>query len=327
MVLVTQKESSWRECSLHVFDSNAIASAAYNSIATSPFYSDSTPSDRYISSYPPLNSIPKTATASNPLQNFRIDDSIPQIKNPAVLEARSQLSEDPTVSFNSTDTKSPSAMSLALIDATYPPLLCPSCKHLASSRTEADYHYRSTHHGERDFVCMHPYCQRTYRSKGGLKYHLEQMHTISHIPENSGGANTASLPPIVHRPPSIPSPRVKHSTNPHAMTMKPRPTSSHDSKPSAKRERKRPKPTLLPASEQLLNSAYDPLVCPVCRASFKRKTNVINHLVDSHHGEEPYHCIITGCTHPKAYATREGLVYHIANHHDREASGNDSSSR
>lgn len=153
------------------------------------------------------------------------------------------------------------------------------------------------------------------------------MHTISHIPENSGGANTASLPPIVHRPPSIPSPRVKHSTNPHAMTMKPRPTSSHDSKPSAKRERKRPKPTLLPASEQLLNSAYDPLVCPVCRASFKRKTNVINHLVDSHHGEEPYHCIITGCTHPKAYATREGLVYHIANHHDREASGNDSSSR
>jgi hypothetical protein len=289
--------------------------------------SDSTPSDRYISSYPPLHSITKTAAASNPLQNFRIDDSIPQIKNAAVLEARTQLSEDPTASFNSTDAKSPSTMSLALIDATYPPLLCPSCKHLASSRTEADYHYRSTHHGERDFVCMHPYCQRTYRSKGGLKYHLEQMHTISHIPEHSGA--TASLPPIVHRPPSIPSPRVKHSApHTHAMTMKPRPTSSHDSKSSAgKRERKRPKPTLLPASEHLLNSAYDPLVCPVCRATFKRKTNVINHLVDSHHGEEPYHCIITGCTHPKAYATREGLVYHIANHHDREASGNDSSSR
>ncbi|KAH8550096.1 hypothetical protein BGW37DRAFT_443703 [Umbelopsis sp. PMI_123] len=220
-------------------------------------------------------------------------------------------------------------MSQALIDATYPPLLCPSCKHIASSRTEADYHYRSTHHGERDFVCMHPYCQRTYRSKGGLKYHLEQMHTISHIPENNS-ATTASLPPIVHRPPSIPPPRAKYSTShmPAMVAMKPRPSSTNESKSTPpKRERKRPKPTLLPASEQLLNAAYDPLICPVCRASFKRKTNVINHLVDSHHGEEPYHCIITGCTHPKAYATREGLVYHIANHHDREANGNDSSSR
>lgn len=286
--------------------------------------------DRYLNSYhppvPPLGAIPKTA---HPLQSFRIDDRIPQVKNNTVLEARGRVT-DVSTSFNAADAKTPSAMALALMDATYPPLLCPSCKHIANNRTEADHHYRSSHHGEKNFVCMHPYCQQTYSSKAGLKYHLEHMHAISHIPEN---ASSTSLPPIVHRP-ALPQPfpapttRVKSSNSDHA---KPRSTNGATSKSSnqqaPKRERKRPKPNLLPSSEQLLNAAYDPLICPVCRSSFKRKTNVINHLVDSHHGEEPYHCIINGCTHPKAYATREGLVYHIANYHDREASANDSSSR
>jgi hypothetical protein len=294
------------------------------------FHSDTIQTDRYINPYPPLASIPKTA---NPLQNFRIDDRIPQIKNMAVLEARSRLADD-AVSFNAADAKSPSAISLALMDATYPPLLCPSCKHIANNRTEADHHYRSNHHGERNFVCMHPYCQQTYSSKGGLKYHLEHMHTISHIPAN---ASNASLPSIISRPViSQPPPRMKQLSPNHtvpSLPAKPRSTTSESKTKSStttavsqKRERKRPKPNLLPASEQLLNAAYDPLVCPVCRSSFKRKTNVINHLVEYHHGAEPYHCIIPSCTHPKAYASREGLVYHIANYHDRVATENESSS-
>jgi hypothetical protein len=208
-------------------------------------------------------------------------------------------------------------MILALMDATYPPLLCPSCKHIAVNRTEADRHYQTSHHGERNFLCMHPYCQQSYSSKGGLRYHLEHMHTVSHIPANA--SSNAPVPPIINRPAS---PRMKAVVPP---TMKPRePHRKQSTNLIPKRERKRPKPSLLPESEHLLNAAYDPLVCPVCLSIFKRKTNVINHLVDSHHGEEPYRCIIAGCTHPKAYATREGLVYHIANYHDRE-NGNDSS--
>ncbi|KAJ2965052.1 hypothetical protein NQZ79_g127 [Umbelopsis isabellina] len=275
----------------------------------------SIPTDRYSSHYPPLPSIPKTAGSS--LQHFRIDESIPQIKNSTVTDSRNHLVDElPPV--NAPDTKSASAMMLALIDASYPPLLCPSCKHVAANRTEADHHYRSNHHGERNFVCMHPYCQQAYSSKGGLRYHLEHMHNVSLIPES----NSTSLPPIINRPPT--SPRMKLVTS---LPSKSRMSEPLKKQNPAKRERKRPKPTLLPESEQLLNATYNPLVCPVCRSSFKRKTNVINHLVDSHHGEEPYHCVIVGCTHPKAYATREGLVYHIANYHDREASGNDSGSR
>jgi hypothetical protein len=233
------------------------------------------------------------------------------------MDLRNHLTDElPPV--NAADTKSTSAMLLALIDASYPPLFCPSCRHVAANRTEADHHYRSTHHGERIFVCMHPYCQQAYSSKGGLRYHLEHMHTVSLIPEY----NSTSLPPIINRPPT--SPRMKSTAS---LSSKPRVSEPLKKQNAAKRERKRPKPTLLPESEHLLNAAYNPLVCPVCRSSFKRKTNVINHLVDSHHGEEPYHCVIAGCTHPKAYATREGLVYHIANYHDREASGNDSGSR
>ncbi|CAO3681632.1 unnamed protein product [Umbelopsis ramanniana] len=76
------------------------------------------------------------------------------------------------------------------------------------------------------------------------------------------------------------------------------------------------KPSLSAASEVLLNAVYDPLRCPSCRASFPRKTNVIKHLVEFHQGEEPYRCIFQRCSHPKRYATREGLIYHILKSHD-----------
>jgi len=205
--------------------------------------------------------------------------------------------------LNSIDTKSKprSVMAVALLDTTYPPLQCPACDHVASTRTDTEHHYRASHHDQKCFVCMHPYCQQSYRSKPGLKYHLEHMHVITYIPDPSA--------PIVHRP-TISPPPVGPSTGVRS--------SRHQLTAMQDRERKRA--SLSPELEQLLDAAYDPLVCPVCRAEFKRKTNVIHHLVEVHRGEEPYHCIINGCDHQKAYAHRVGLVYHIATHHDRDAS-------
>ncbi|CAM0143045.1 hypothetical protein VKS41_006198 [Umbelopsis sp. WA50703] len=81
---------------------------------------------------------------------------------------------------------------------------------------------------------------------------------------------------------------------------------------------RRRKPNLSPASEVLLNAVYDPLRCPSCMATFPRKTNVIKHLVEHHQGEEPYRCVFQQCNHPKRYATREGLIYHILKSHDEQ---------
>ncbi|KAI9485324.1 MAG: hypothetical protein EXX96DRAFT_472525, partial [Benjaminiella poitrasii] len=68
--------------------------------------------------------------------------------------------------------------------------------------------------------------------------------------------------------------------------------------------------------QKKLDSVYPPNVCPSCKEEFKKKTHVIQHLVDYHAGEEPYRCIASDCKRTKAYATREGLVYHLANYHD-----------
>ncbi|KAI9485537.1 MAG: hypothetical protein EXX96DRAFT_545486 [Benjaminiella poitrasii] len=79
---------------------------------------------------------------------------------------------------------------------------------------------------------------------------------------------------------------------------------------------KNKKPILSQKAENLLNDAYPPLQCPSCQKAFNRKTNVIKHLTDVHFGEEPYRCIYSKCNHPRIYATREGLVYHISRVHD-----------
>ncbi|KAI8364037.1 hypothetical protein EDC96DRAFT_444404 [Choanephora cucurbitarum] len=77
------------------------------------------------------------------------------------------------------------------------------------------------------------------------------------------------------------------------------------------------KPTLSAKAEQFLNSIYPPLQCPSCNQLFGRKTNVIKHLTEAHIGQEPYRCIYPSCNHPRLYATREGLVYHIVHAHDK----------
>lgn len=66
-----------------------------------------------------------------------------------------------------------------------------------------------------------------------------------------------------------------------------------------------------------LNTVYPLNTCPECNKVFKRKTHVVNHLVDDHRGKEPYKCIVKECKRTKAYASREGLVYHLINYHDQ----------
>lgn len=85
----------------------------------------------------------------------------------------------------------------------------------------------------------------------------------------------------------------------------------HPKKPSKK-------PQLSTRAENFLNIHYPPLQCPCCSKIFNRKTNVIKHLTESHIGQEPYKCMYDKCAHPRLYATREGLVYHIARVHDHE---------
>ncbi|KAI9300468.1 hypothetical protein BJ944DRAFT_272999 [Cunninghamella echinulata] len=71
-------------------------------------------------------------------------------------------------------------------------------------------------------------------------------------------------------------------------------------------------------SKTLLAEKYNPLKCPSCQTGFKRKTNVVKHLVTYHSGEECFQCVYDHCTHPKKFSTREGLVYHILRAHDNQ---------
>ncbi|KAI8575227.1 hypothetical protein K450DRAFT_262843 [Umbelopsis ramanniana AG] len=289
---------------------------------------------------------------------------------------------------------------LNLIEAVYPPLVCPICCTTFLSQKEADSHNRAAHQALPRFPCMHPHCDMAFQSRGGLRFHISKSHiversrgrpprnpsllhhggprqghfaagepsqskasyTIDSLPtyslEDTGDHfNNSSLADTAHSPDqstlytqtshqvSEDLPSDEHysrhpSTQPPVLTEH-RPSltdngSSSRASPDSdttisaasstlphikvlqwptKIPRRR-KPSLSAASEVLLNAVYDPLRCPSCRASFPRKTNVIKHLVEFHQGEEPYRCIFQRCSHPKRYATREGLIYHILKSHD-----------
>lgn len=68
--------------------------------------------------------------------------------------------------------------------------------------------------------------------------------------------------------------------------------------------------------QRTLNNIYPTTTCPSCKQIFNKKTHVITHLVDSHHGAEPYQCFVMDCKHSKKYATREGLLYHLVTYHN-----------
>ncbi|KAH8555207.1 hypothetical protein BGW37DRAFT_476188 [Umbelopsis sp. PMI_123] len=285
---------------------------------------------------------------------------------------------------------------LNLIEAVYPPLICPTCCTTFLSQKEADNHHRTAHQALPRFPCMHPHCDLVFQSRGSLRFHISKSHIVersrgrpprnptllqhegprqghfvtdaprhskasitidsiyspedtrdqsninpstdnSHssvqyttqkgnqMSENVSSDEHFSYHPNIHHPTIT---EHRHSLTDNGSSSRASPDSDTTISAASstmphikvlhwptKINRKR-KPSLSPASEVLLNAVYDPLRCPSCRASFPRKTNVIKHLVEFHQGEEPYRCIFQRCSHPKRYATREGLIYHILKSHD-----------
>ncbi|CAO3658468.1 unnamed protein product [Umbelopsis vinacea] len=288
---------------------------------------------------------------------------------------------------------------LNLIDAVYPPCVCPTCNTTFLNQNEADMHHRTSHQAQPRFPCMHPHCDLIFQSRGGLRYHISKCHIVERLlgrlPRNStpiqpGGpkqgrfgtdAAVHQIPPeegsiiysskdaqivfsgnqsrekssspvqaLTHMQSNLISEeastdealacqrrkRQKRMSTSDSISSIPEVNGFSKGSPDSdttvsaasstlphikvlqwpSKTSRRQKPALSAASEVLLNAVYDPLRCPSCRASFPRKTNVIKHLVEFHQGEEPYRCIFQRCNHPKRYATREGLIYHILKSHD-----------
>ncbi|GAN11358.1 hypothetical protein MAM1_0559d10917 [Mucor ambiguus] len=195
---------------------------------------------------------------------------------------------------------------LQLIDEIYPPLICPECYHLSTARTEADQHIKSNHLGQKVFKCVSSSCTQVYSSKAGLQYHMEHAHQISRISDSSsfkfGSQSPSSSNKKADRQQQIKA-SAYSASSPSSTSIQ------NDSKKSKK-------PQLSALLEKKLNAVYPSTICPACNEEFKKKTHVIKHLVEVHHGEEPYKCIVSNCKRTKKYATREGLIYHLNIYHD-----------
>ncbi|KAI8987347.1 hypothetical protein BDF20DRAFT_814956 [Mycotypha africana] len=234
---------------------------------------------------------------------------------------------------------------ISLIDHIYPPLMCALCDTAFSSEKDLLQHHKERHSKESKYLCIHPHCQKRFKSKGALRFHLSNAHIVNQtkgplldspfinythnnlISSNAPSANDklsqinttasffiSSIPTassFIHRKKE----KKQIFSSPVLEDLTPSPPPSPFSLYHHQRHRKQ---TLSQKAEKLLNGVYPPLQCPSCHQMFNRKTNVIKHLTEAHVGEEPYRCIYPKCNHPKMYATREGLVYHIVRVHDQK---------
>ncbi|KAI7869520.1 hypothetical protein BDF14DRAFT_1782225 [Spinellus fusiger] len=228
---------------------------------------------------------------------------------------------------------------LSLIDATYPPLLCTQCDTVSSNRRDSSLHFRHHHPSTPRFLCLYSHCTMKFGSRGALRFHLAHSHCTRLMSMAVGSAslsdsmstplstNTLATTPTP-TPASTPTPRTKTKTKtkttPKAATT-PTPTltfpyvspsSTYTAVPYSRAPRGSKKMILSASSNAVLDAVYPPLQCPACLKAFNRKTNVIKHLTDEHPREEPYRCVFEHCIHPRRYATREGLVYHIVRAHE-----------
>jgi hypothetical protein len=220
------------------------------------------------------------------------------------------------------------ASMMSLIDAIYPPLLCTLCNTAFTSTADSNDHYIEKHKKRKRYICIHPHCDQRFLSRAALRFHISQSHLVINVKRplhdppliQYNPPKPKQLPPVKQHPKDTvtnnnthkaSSPISQKKTPPvEDLTPPPSPFSLYQHKKSSK------KPTLSAKAEQFLNSIYPPLQCPSCNQTFNRKTNVIKHLTESHLGQEPYRCIYPDCSHPRLYATREGLVYHIVRVHD-----------
>ncbi|KAI9497682.1 hypothetical protein BDB00DRAFT_747947, partial [Zychaea mexicana] len=192
----------------------------------------------------------------------------------------------------------------------------------------------------RRYPCLHPHCDRSFDSRTALRFHLSRSHlvrqaSLKHLrPEPPFmryplqpplGSFTSSFKPSIlfhnnlhhhhHHQHQHHNHRQSNSyldqQQQHTCTPTPTSTSSTSTTTTT------PRQTLSRTSEALINSVYHPLYCPCCHEHFPKKTNVIKHVAEVHHDQEPYSCVYSDCTaHRKHYATRDGLVYHTLRVHD-----------
>ncbi|KAI8877441.1 hypothetical protein K501DRAFT_288386 [Backusella circina FSU 941] len=145
-------------------------------------------------------------------------------------------------------------------------------------------------------------------------------HPIIKKPSTNGGVNTATIHHITTTTTTTTTTATtttnKNKTPSPSPPLSPLSTPSPPASPFSLYKKHSKKPSLSPKAEAFLNSIYPPLECPSCHDLFNKKTNVIKHLTEAHLGQEPYRCIYPKCAHPRWYATREGLVYHIMRVHD-----------
>lgn len=217
---------------------------------------------------------------------------------------------------------------ISLIDTIYPPLLCTQCDTASPSRIASNNHFKEKHKKKARYLCIHPHCEQNFISRGALRFHISRSHLVNYsrkpLPDppfltyDKTILNTAPKATSIILPKKISPKKEKIFTSRLSMDdLTPSPPPSpfslyHPRKNSPK------KPTLSTSAENFLNTMYPPLQCPSCLQVFNRKTNVIKHLTEAHLGQEPYRCIYPKCAHPRLYATREGLVYHIVRVHDDE---------
>jgi hypothetical protein len=120
-----------------------------------------------------------TTTPSNSNTNqFLIDGTAPTQPCPQLLAKKAEVRPNNSGPgrHRSVDLK---GLIMELIDEIYPPLVCPTCLHIASGRSEADAHFKNEHHGTKVFECVHTKCDQAYSSKPGLRYHLEHAHKVT----------------------------------------------------------------------------------------------------------------------------------------------------
>ncbi|KAG1109317.1 hypothetical protein G6F42_015690 [Rhizopus arrhizus] len=235
----------------------------------------------------------KTSSASQ----FLVDGFSPINPHPRIMANRqSTASMSRSGRQKTVDIK---GLVIQLIDETYPPLICPECYHLSTARAEAEQHLKSKHFGQKVYKCVSSSCTQVYSSKPGLRYHVEHAHQISRKNDDSQSS----------------------SSNKRADRQQQIRTTAYATSQSAKSiqndNKKSGKPQLSASLEKKLNEVYPITTCPACNEEFKKKTHVIKHLVEVHHGEEPYKCVVSNCKRTKKYATREGLVYHLNSYHDK----------
>lgn len=212
-----------------------------------------------------------------------------------------------------------------LIDIVYPRLQCSLCDHVSFTSIEARKHHHERHSSIPQFSCLHPHCELVFKTRSALFYHVQQSHLVISTNTDNIYTQQECISPIATTPVDISSsssssPKLDTSSRKSDGYSPSWRVSSFPRISTNRAPRGSKKITLSPHIDSRLNAIYPPLQCPSCHQKFNRKTNVIKHLTDQHHGEEPYRCVIPGCTHPKYYATREGLVYHTLRAHDSNSS-------